>query len=67
MAAPITKTDAYLTIRARRIKIGKTFNISASAIDQHPTKIPAKIPNRTCTAPDAKDAEANDTAYGAKE
>ena len=42
MAAPITKTDAYLTIRARRIKIGKTFNISASAIDQHPTKIPAR-------------------------
>ena len=29
----------------KRIKIGKIFRISASAIDQQPTKIPEKSPN----------------------
>jgi hypothetical protein len=29
----------------RRMKIGNTFNISASAIAQHPTNIPPRIPN----------------------
>ncbi len=38
------KTAAYRTILARLIKIGNTFRISASAIDQQPTKIPANSP-----------------------
>ena len=40
----IVNAAIYLTIRARRINTGNTFNISASAIAQHPTKIPEKSP-----------------------
>ena len=39
------KTDRYRAILARRMNTGNTFRISASAIAQHPTKSPAKIPN----------------------
>ena len=37
--------DRYRVIRARRMNTGNTFRISASAMAQHPTKIPVKIPN----------------------
>ena len=40
-----TNTARYRTILARRINIGNTFRISASAIAQHPTKIPPNSPN----------------------
>ena len=39
-----TNTARYRTILARLIKMGNTFNISASAIAQQPTKIPPKSP-----------------------
>ena len=41
----ITKAVRYLTILARRMNTGNTFRISARAIAQHPTKIPANSPN----------------------
>ena len=42
IATLTTKAAVYRTILILRIKTGNTFRFSASAIAQHPTKIPDK-------------------------
>ena len=44
-AIPKISHGTHFRILILRIKIGKIFRISASAIDQQPTKIPEKSPN----------------------